>query len=215
MIGPKSFSAAGPRATQILAAVARTTAGTEPPEPCALMSDKTSSRHEPWLLGGVAFILLWLLLTVAWPGLLGAQPADPLVEAQAHLRAGKAEEALIIYEHMVEAQPQNLEAHKGRANALGRLGRYADALEEYARVVASKPEDVEAHIGRARILGWMGRYCEAEAECRRVLTDNPNVVEAYLQLGTILGWQRKYSEAAALFERARQLAPHDPESCVG
>ncbi|HSB14240.1 MAG TPA: tetratricopeptide repeat protein [Bryobacteraceae bacterium] len=179
------------------------------------MSDKTSSRHEPWLLGGVAFILLWLPLTVAWPGLLGAQPADPLVEAQAHLRAGKAEEALIIYDHMVEAQPQNLEAHKGRANALGRLGRYADALEEYARVVASKPEDVEAHIGRARILGWMGRYSEAEAECRRVLTDNPNVVEAYLQLGTILGWQRKYSEAAELFERARQLAPHDPESFVG
>ena len=154
-------------------------------------------------------------MIAAWPGAPGAQPADPLVEAQAHLRAGKVREALAIYDRIVETRPQDLEAHKGRAVALARLGRYFDALAAYARVTAVKPDDVDARVGQARILGCMGRYSEAEAECRRVLADSPNAVEAYLQLATILGWQRKYSEAAALFERARQLAPRDPEPYVG
>ncbi len=215
MIGPKSPSTASRRATQILAAVAWPAPGTGFPEPSALKSDKTSGRHDPWLLRRAAFVLLRLLVIVAWPSLLGAQPVDPLVEAQARLRAGKVEEALAIYDHIVEARPQDLEAHKGRAIALGRLARYPAALEEYAQVIALQPGDVEARIGRARILGWMGRYSEAEVECRRVLTDSPNAVEAYLQLGTILGWQRKYPEAAELFERARTLAPHDPEPFVG
>ena len=161
------------------------------------------------------WVTLGLLLIATWPGLLGAQPTDPLAEAQARLQVGKVEEALTIYDQIVETRPQDLEARIGRATALGRLGRYSDALEDYGRVLAVKPDHVEAQIGRARILGWMGRYSEAEAECRQTLAENPSAVEAYLQLGIILGWQHKYSEAAELYERARQLAPRDPEPFLG
>lgn len=160
-------------------------------------------------------VVLGLLWIATWPAILGAEPTDPLAEAQARLRAGKVEEALIIYDRVLKARPENLEARKGRALVLGRLGRYPDALEEYGRALTLRPEDVEAHIGRARVLGWMGRLAEAEAECRQTLTKNPSAVEAYLQLGTILGWRHRYSEAAETYERARELAPQDPEPFIG
>ncbi len=168
-----------------------------------------------WLVRHIPWVTLGVLLIAVWPGFLRAEPIDPLVEAQASLRAGKVEEALAIYDQILEARPQDLEARMGRANALGRLGRYADALEDYDLVLAVSPNDVEAHIGRARILGWMGRYTEAETECRQTLTENPTAVEAYLQLGMILGWERKYSAAAEVYEHTHQLAPQDPEPLIG
>jgi len=167
------------------------------------------------LSGRIPLVMLALLLIAALPSTLGAQPTDSLGEAQARLRAGKVVEALTLYDQILQAWPEDLEARRGRALALGRLGRYSDALEEYGRVLAIKPEDVEAHVGRARVLGWMGRYPESETETRRILVENPKAVDAYLQLGAVLGWQHKYSDAAMAYEHARELSPQDPEPLVG
>jgi len=215
MIGSSWCSAAGHEPTEILAVVSQAASRTGLPKSYAFKNARTVGQCDGRLPRRIPSVFLGLLLIATWPSILGAQPIDPLAEAQARLREGKVEEALTIYDQILEAWPQDPEARKGRAIALGRLGRYADALEEYGQVLAVTPKDVAAHIGRARILGWMGRYSEAEAECRQTLTENPTAVEAYLQLGTILGWQRKYSEAAEVYEHARQLAPRDPEPFVG
>ena len=215
MMGSSWSSAADRELTEILAVVRQAAPRTGLPKSYAFKSAGTAGQCSGRLPRRLPSVILGLLLIAAWPGILGAQPINPLAEAQARLRAGKVEEALTIYDQILEARPQDPEARKGRAIALGRLGRYADALEEYGLVLAVTPKDMEAHIGRARILGWMGRYSEAEAECRQTLLENPTAVEAYLQLGTILGWERKYSEAAEVYERAHQLAPQDPEPFVG
>jgi tetratricopeptide (TPR) repeat protein len=71
--------------------------------------------------------------------------------------------------------------------------------------------DLEAHGWRGRLLAWQGQWSSAEAEFRLVLDKAPNDIEILGGLADVLLWQEKLAEALDTIDRARTLAPTDPE----
>lgn len=75
-------------------------------------------------------------------------PSDTAVKGQRRIDQGRYDDAIAIFTCVIEAQPDELEGYRGRAEAELLLGRYSDAMRDYALVTAlvlpAHPEAVDA-----------------------------------------------------------------------
>jgi len=77
--------------------------------------------------------------------------------------------------------------------------------------LAEFPDDLEARGWRGRVLARQGRWAEAERDYRYVLDRSPNDTEILIGLSDVLLWQGKVDQALAVANRARELAPRQPD----
>ena len=85
------------------------------------------------------------------------------------------------------------------------------ALAVVEQRLVDEPGDLEAHGWRGRLLAWKDRWPEGEAEYRLVLEKVPNDTDILTDLADVLLWQRKYEESLQVLNRARAIAPADPQ----
>jgi tetratricopeptide (TPR) repeat protein len=88
----------------------------------------------------VSVRLIHLLLYLG----LAAQQADPqqlIREARKLNSEGRQEEAIAIYQQLLEPSPDLYDAHYGLGIAFDLAGRYDDAREQFARAIEIAPED--------------------------------------------------------------------------
>jgi tetratricopeptide (TPR) repeat protein len=74
---------------------------------------------------------------------------------------GRLDEALMAYDAVLAAHPEDAVAKNGRAEVLKALGRLDEALVAYDTALAAHPEDVIAKTGRAEVLKALGRLDDA------------------------------------------------------
>jgi hypothetical protein len=77
--------------------------------------------------------------------------------------------------------------------------------------IAQKPDDLEARGRKARLLAWQGQWMEAQWEYEYVLGYAPGDVEILGGLADVLLWQGKAKDALAVIDRARSIAPTQPD----
>jgi protein O-GlcNAc transferase len=127
-------------------------------------------------------------------------------------RAGRREEAQVLYRQVLQQDPR----HAGALYMLALLAWEAGQLEQaeglVREVLAIEPGRVRAHNLRGIVLRHLGRAVEAEAACRQALALDGAFAEAYVSLGGALYVQGKLPEALAAFEKAMALDPGMPES---
>ena len=103
----------------------------------------------------------WLLSLVA--GCARVDPAAELAAGTASLNAGRYSEAAIRFSNVIQAQPNNGEAHRLRAELALRLGDYAGAADEFDRArKLGVPTDSIA-LGLAEAWTILGRAEDALA----------------------------------------------------
>jgi predicted TPR repeat methyltransferase len=130
-----------------------------------------------------------------------------LVEALAHLRAGRLREAESIYLKLLAAKPND-------ADALHYLGvlrhgqrRNDEAVALITRAVAIAPRDANAWNSLGNIVSSIGKLPAAEYAYKRAVEFRPEFFEAWFNLGIVLRSLQKREEAIDAFQHAVALNP--------
>jgi len=71
--------------------------------------------------------------------------------------------------------------------------------------------DLEARFWRGRLLAWQGEWAAAEFEYELVLEHAPNDSDVLAALADVLRWQKRSDDALVIIDRARAIAPIQPE----
>jgi len=129
-------------------------------------------------------------------------PKELLAAAANHLKAGKTEQALIVYRQVLSTNPSAVDAQLGLAQSELQAGREEIAQRELERTLRLKSNHPVALLELARINSHRAQsWSKAELNYREYLKGNSSNVQAWLELARVLAWQQKASEAADIFAR--------------
>jgi hypothetical protein len=157
-----------------------------------------------------------ILFAAAIMLLAGLQaPATDRARAEDLARAGRNVEAIELFTHIVETNPADVEARLWVARLQLRLGRTAKAEAGFRSVLREHPGDIDARIGLAIVLTRTGAWQDALAilqEIEPVAGQNADLFAAMARAYRRAGDDRR---ALEYFERAKALAPRDPDVVLG
>ena len=154
--------------------------------------------------------LRWLIPALALAGgslMAHADPAaDALRAAKEREAAGQFVEAIAAYQHILQANPDDVEARLGLGTSLAGAQRMDEAVRTFKEVLAQHPAQARAHL----LLGDLYLYRQkqydlalAEFEQVALTGDGPTQALAREQAGDILMMvKRDWAQAA---ERYRQV----------
>jgi tetratricopeptide (TPR) repeat protein len=131
------------------------------------------------------------------------------VLAEVLLASGKPNEALAIYEEVIESNPGDEVARNGRAEVLRSMNRLEEALAAYQETIDASPQDVFARTGRAEVLRSMNRLEEALAAYDETIVAFPQVVVARDGRADVLRSMNHLDEALAAYEEIIVVFPQD------
>lgn len=137
----------------------------------------------PGLCKKCAFLLFIFGFTLALCGSShGAYMDRELQEAREKSMIKDFEGALDIYDYILDDDPENIEALKGRARALAWMGRYESARSTYREVLRLDPENLESKTGVADTYAWELQYEKAKSLMERERLKNPGNKEVLIRL---------------------------------
>lgn len=114
---------------------------------------------------GLAIVAVWVTSPAMLAARQGVEPLKLVQQGRRLNQAGKQEDALVLYERALEADPNSFDAHLAAGIALDLLGRYADARTHLARAIElSSPENREPALDAMAVsLAFESRAAEAAA----------------------------------------------------
>jgi len=130
-------------------------------------------------------------------------------EAVALFHAGNFEGARLIYERILQEDPNDCDA----LNLLGlvdySLKNYQQALILFRKAISIYPHQASFHSHLGNTFKELGRYSEALESYDQAIRVNPKFAQAYMNRGVLLRKQGRYAEALASFTNSIQLDPND------
>src|SRR4051812_31514559 len=172
----------------------------------------TSSRRSPDIeLPEMPFPLAAAIILIA-----GLQtPTTVRTRAEDLARAGRSVEAIELFTRIVDTDPADLEARLWVARLQLRLGRTAEAEAGFRSVLRDHPADVDAVIGLAIVLTRTGAWPEALVMLQAIEPAGGQNADLFAALAR--AYRRAGDDRRALeyFERAKALAPRDPDVVLG
>jgi Flp pilus assembly protein TadD len=142
-------------------------------------------------------------------------PETDRTRAEDLARAGRSVEAIELFTHIVEANPADVEARLWVARLQLRIGRTAEADAGFRSVLREHPDDVDARIGLGIALTRTGAWQDALAilhQTEPAAGENADLLAALARAYRRGGDDRR---ALEYFERAKALAPGDPDVLLG
>ena len=146
-------------------------------------------------------------------------PTDLISQARQLDLAGRQEEAIGLYEQVIEADPGSYDAHYGIARALDLAGRYEEARDHFARALELSPEPSRDQTLRMMGIAWtfVGETAEAarffqEVFERRLAARNfPGASELANELGRVYLESGALDEAEAWYRRGHEVAGREAD----
>src|SRR5262245_32456439 len=141
--------------------------------------------------------------------------ATDRTRAEGLARAGRNLEAIQLFNAIIEANPADVEARLWVARLQLRLGRTAEAEAGFRAVLREHPDDVDARVGLGIVLTRTGAWQDALALLHQ--TEPAAGQNADLFAALARAYRRGGDDRRALeyVERARALAPSDPDVALG
>ena len=125
---------------------------------------------------------------------------------------GYADEALQVYNQVLEHAPNSAWVWARKGRTLRILGRYEDALEAYDRALQLNPRFAWAWTGKGQVLEQLGQLERALAAHQTATELQPDNVWAWYNLAETHYTLQDYSAAMKMLDRALQADPHHAES---
>lgn len=139
-------------------------------------------------------------------------PAERLARAEADWRDGRIEAALESYNVIIDAVPNNVQAHYRRTLGLLMQGSLEEALEAAEDTVTADPFNADAWAIRSMALDWNERYGEAIASALRALEIDPKNARAMAFLAEAYKDSGQYELAQSTIEKALDAEPNNFEA---
>jgi len=136
---------------------------------------------------------------------LEPQVVESLSQADNLREAGNYQEALEIYNQVIEANSQVAEAHRGRCYSLNKLELYQEAISACEQAININPQYPEALSSKGYALNQLQRHQEALENFNQALELQPNLAEATNNRGVELLEQSRPQDALAAFEEATTI----------
>ncbi|MBI5860485.1 MAG: matrixin family metalloprotease [Nitrosarchaeum sp.] len=104
---------------------------------------------------------------------------DPQImfkQANEHFGKGEYNEAIVIYDDILEIAPNNISTLKMKAIALSNSGYHEKSLKEFFKILQYRPDDITALIGMGIGFGNLGEYEEAKHYFEKAVKRKPDSV---------------------------------------
>lgn len=162
----------------------------------------TAARGRALLAAGRDVEALEAFQRAAW-----LAPDEPRIQwalANTLWRLNRGEEAVPVYERVIELLPEEAAPRCNLAELLAVLGRITDARLQIAAARALAPDDPHLHFAEAVVRLAQGRRTAAEESARQAVASGILPKFAYLSLGHALLAQGRSDEALAAYRQSRQ-----------
>jgi tetratricopeptide (TPR) repeat protein len=130
-----------------------------------------------------------------------------IARAVEHHRQGRVAEALMLYNTVVRAAPDNAVVHCNRGIALQVMGRLEEAIRSYDHAIRCQPGYAEAYFSKAIALGVLKRPQEALRNYDLAVRFKPDHLAAWRNKGNVLWELGQPDDALLCFERAIAIVP--------
>jgi serine/threonine protein kinase len=117
------------------------------------------------------------------------------------------QEALEVYNLILQHDPNNIYARLNRGDALINLKQYTGAIEAFDHVLTLDPRNIHALNLKGMAYGRSKRYKEAIAAYDQAIGINPAFKDAHNNKGVALHALGKYSAAIAAYDQAIAIDP--------
>jgi len=125
---------------------------------------------------------------------------------------GRLDEAARLYEQILAANPDLMDARHMLGVVRAQQGRHREAHELIAPVVADNPHNALALANFGNVLAALEQPLEAVAHYDRSLALNPGYPPAWLSRGNVLQLLLRYGEALDSYDRFLTLIPDHAEA---
>lgn len=128
---------------------------------------------------------------------------NPIVnKAQALSLLNRNEEAIVIYNKMLQQYPGYIPAMIFKAESLKELNRYEEALKVYDDAIAQEPNAADLVFNKGNIYANQNKM-EAALDCyNKAVKLDPQFPDAYYHIGLVNQRLGRYQDALTNFERA-------------
>ena len=157
-------------------------------------------------------LLIIVLALISWPALAQEVSAE-LQEAVKLHQAGKLDQAIAIYNKLLEDQAEP----EKRAGTLLRRGRalyqkrdLAGAAADYDAALALAPDNTLGYLSRGALRAETSDFAGALTDFNRVLAVQPAFVPAVVARARVLAELRRYFDVAETWGRILAMHPNDP-----
>jgi tetratricopeptide (TPR) repeat protein len=142
----------------------------------------------------------------------GSPKAGEREQADRSFRAGRFEEAAVVYQRLVEQHPADPALRASLAGALGAGSRYEDALKQLEVAIRLAPLDPTSRHNRGAVFERLGRPKEAIEQYRAAVRYSPGYEPSRRALLRLTGSEEPDPPRTAEERRARELADEASEA---
>jgi len=132
-----------------------------------------------------------------------------IIAAQKLVELGKIEEAIEIYERIVQAVPDDLESRVQLAKLYSTTKQYEKAAQTWGKLLETDPENTKYQDGLVYSLRVAGKSNEALEIGQTYIQTYPEGGVHYLRLARLYEVEGKVDLAIANYKKAIELAPGD------
>lgn len=129
------------------------------------------------------------------------------LKAIALRRASRVDEAIRLYQQILEERPRQVRVLYNLGIAYGRQNRLAEAEKIYLEVLRDRPDFIEAHNNLGEIYLRQDRLSEAEREFQKAIELHGQFALAYANLAEVYLRQKELEKAADCVEKALAIDP--------
>jgi lipoprotein NlpI len=148
------------------------------------------------------------------PGRAGESSRDLLRDARAHLKHGKAKEALALADKAVARDPKNPDVYLVRGGIHDALRDFRAAVKDYTRALKLDPKLAVAHDLRGSSRFKLGEFAGSLADFDRYLELRPGEKAGHWRRGISCYYARRYDEGRKQFEGYEKVSTTDVENGV-
>jgi tetratricopeptide (TPR) repeat protein len=140
---------------------------------------------------------------VAWNRLGQVSMRAAMFDASYYAKAQDA------YAHVLELQPDNLDALRGIGDIDYDKQKYDEAVAAYEHFLKLKPDDPEVRTDLGTMFLYTGNADQAVVQYKKAIAAKSDFFQAYYNMGIAYAQENKSADAAASLNKALALAPDD------
>ncbi len=126
-------------------------------------------------------------------------------KAASLLRLERYEEALALFDEILEKFPIGVQWEFDKALTLSKLGRNEEALDLYSKVLKRDPEHLGALVNKGLILQKAGDLGEAEKHYLLAIKHHPDDLNALINMGNLAYKKEDFKTAISFFSKVLEL----------
>jgi Flp pilus assembly protein TadD len=126
-----------------------------------------------------------------------------------YLQQGNPAQAIVQYQHAVEADPSLFRIHYKMGAMFLKKGLPQDAIQHFQEVLKHDDHDALTFEGLGEAYFRIGKEEEAEASFRKAIALQPDRWQTRNYLGMLLDRQKRHQDAIAEYEQGLRLRPDE------